>query len=110
MTTYTPGETEDDVIKTTEHDQDLDLTVFIQKFKSLEDSLKALPKAKTVPDEETLEHWIIMVYQPGLFEKEQLDIEVVELYNEATAIKNAGLLPSKYDDEYQQLEDYVNNL
>lgn len=110
MATYTPGDNEDDVIKTTEVAQDIDLTVFIQKFKELEDALKALPKVKTAPDQETLDNWNTVVYGDGQIEKTQLDVQAVELYNEATAIKNAGLLPSKYDDEYQQLEDYVNSL
>jgi hypothetical protein len=110
MATYTPGDNEDHVIKTITADQDLDLTVFIAKFKELESALKSLPKLKTTPDNETMEHWNETVYVDGQTDKDNLDSQAVELYNEATAIKNAGLLPSKYDDEYQQLENYVNNL
>jgi DNA-binding transcriptional MerR regulator len=110
MSTYTPGDNEDHVIKTLSTDQDLDLTVFIDKFKSLERQLKDIPKVKTEPDQETLDHWIATAYVEGQDQKTTLDTQAVELYNEATAIKDAGLLPSKYDDEYQQLEDYVNSL
>jgi hypothetical protein len=110
MATYTPGDNEDHVIKTTSYDQNLDLTVFIEKFTSLKSQLQALPKAKTVPDQETLDHWMGTVYIEGQDQKVHLDGEVVELHNEATAIKNTGLLPAKYNDEYQQLEDYVNSL
>jgi hypothetical protein len=110
MATYTPGDNEDSVVKTTETDQDLDLTVFIEKFKFLKRQLQEIPDIKTVPDQETLVHWMATSYQEGQDEKAYLDNQAVELYNEITAIKNAGLLPSKYDDEYQQLENYVNSL
>jgi hypothetical protein len=110
MATYTPGDNEDHVIKTTETDQDLDLTVFIEKFQSLKQQLQDIPVVKTVPDQEILDHWNSYVVEEGERNKVMLDSQAVELYNEATAIKNAGLLPSKYDAEYQQLEDYVNSL
>lgn len=110
MATYTPGATEDDVIKTTEASQDIDLTVFIEKFQSLKNALQNLPKLKTVPDQESMSYWNDVIYEEGQTHKVFIDAEAVELYNEATAIKDAGLLPSKYDDEYSQLEDYVNSL
>lgn len=110
MATYTSGIDEDHVVKTTETDQDLDLTVFIDKFKSLKRQLQEIPDAKTVPDQETLAYWTAFAYQEGQDGKAFLDAQAVELYEEATAIKDAGLLPSKYDDEYQQLETYVNSL
>jgi len=110
MATYTSGIDEDHVVKTTETDQDLDLTVFIDKFKSLKRQLQEIPDEKTVPDQETFAYWTAFAYQEGQDDKALLDVQVVELYDEVTAIKNAGLLPSKYNDEYQQLENYVNNL
>lgn len=110
MATYTPGATEDDVIKTTETDQDLDLTVFINKFLGLKGALLDLPKLKTIPDQESMDYWNSIVYEEGQTYKAIIDADAVELYLEVTAIKNAGLLPSKYDDEYHQLENYVNSL
>jgi hypothetical protein len=110
MAVYTPGTTEDDVIKTTAAQQNIDLTVFIAKFVDLKEALQALPKIKTEPDQETLDFWLAFAYQEGQDVKDGLDAQAVELYNEVTAIKNADLLPSKYDDEYQQLENYVNSL
>ena len=110
MATYTPGATEDQVIRTTSVDQDLDLTVLMKKFTSLKGHLQGLPVLKTVPDQESIEHWNETVYIEGQERKVTINQQAVILYNEATAIKNAGLLPSKYDDEYQQLEDYTNNL
>ncbi|GAG79744.1 unnamed protein product, partial [marine sediment metagenome] len=46
---------------------------------------------KTVPDQETLDYWMDFAYQEGQAEKVLLDEEVVALYVEATAIKDAGL-------------------
>jgi hypothetical protein len=110
MATYTPGINEDSVIKTTEAAQSLDLTVFINKFVELKNLLQGVPGIKTIPDQESMDHWNETVYVEGQEQKINLDTQAVELYNEVTAIKNAGLLPSKYDDEYKQLENYINNL
>lgn len=110
MAEYTAGETEDDIIKTTENDQDIDLTVWKQQFLYLKGALQDIPNSKSTCDQETLDHWMQSVYVEGQEEKVRLDEQAVLMYEEITAIKNAGLLPSKYDDEYQQLEDYVNSL
>jgi hypothetical protein len=110
MAKYAPGQNEDKIIKTTEEDKTLDLSVFIAKFVELKDALQKLPSLKTTPDQETLDYWVAFAYQEGQDTKDSLDAQAVELYNEITAIKNADLLPSKYDDEYQQLETYINNL
>jgi hypothetical protein len=97
MAEYTPGPYEDKVIKTTEEEKTLDLTVFIAKFVRLRDALQEIPKIKTEPDQETLDFWLAFAYQEGQDTKDGLDAQAVELYNEITAIKNADLLPSKYD-------------
>lgn len=110
MSTYTPGDNEDHVVKTTETDHDLDLTIYIKRFKQIKSGLQAIPGAKTTPDQETLDHWMSTVYVDGQEDKERLDEQSVKLYDEMKPIKDAGLLPSKYDDEYQQLESYVNSL
>lgn len=110
MAKYKPGINEDQVVKTTESILPIDLTVFIAKFVKLKKALQELPKAKLKPDQETLDQWINTVYDEGQVYKGIIDEQARELYMEITAIKNAGLLPSKYDDEYKQLETYVNNL
>ena len=110
MSTYTPGDNEDHVIKTDAVSEDLDLTEFIEAFKRIKSALQDIPAIKTTPDQETLDHWLAFVYVPGQDEKATLDVQAVELYNAVKPIKDVGLLPSKYDDEYQQLENYINNL
>ena len=108
MADYTPGVDEDHIVKST--DKDVDLTILVQEFNTLKDRLQALPVAKTVPDQETLDHWNQTTATEAGAEKEHIDEMAILLYEEATNIKNAGLLPSKYDDEYTQLENYVNSL
>jgi hypothetical protein len=110
MATYTPGDNEDHVIKSDLVSEDLDLTQFIAAFKQIKAALQEIPDEKTTPDQETLDYWTAVVYIPGQDDKKSLDDKAVELYNEVKPVKDAGLLPSKYDDEYQQLESYVNSL
>lgn len=110
MATYTPGDTEDQVIRSEMESEKLDLTEYIAEFRRIKSALQEVPDIKTMPDQETLDHWLAFVYQPGQDEKAVLDSQAVILYNNVKPIKDAGLLPSKYDDEYQQLENYVNSL
>lgn len=110
MATYTPGSNEDHVIKTDSVSEDLDLTQFIEAFKRIKAALQEIPSEKVSPDQETLEYWTAMVYVLGQDDKKSLDNQAVELHNEVKPIKDVGLLPSKYDDEYQQLDNYVNSL
>ena len=110
MAVYTPGETEDDVVKTTASSRDIDLTAFTTEFTDIKEGIQALPKVKTVPDQETLDHWNNWVITDGSIDQVMLDSRAVSLYNEAAAIREAGLLPAKYEDEYQQLKTYVENL
>jgi len=111
MATYTSGIDEDHVIKTISSDNDIDLTAFINKFKKLKEDLQNTPKIKTAPDEETLEYWNeFFVHQDAQQIKAFIDSRVKALYGDLKPIKDAGLLPSKYDDEYQQLKNYINSL
>ena len=110
MATYTPGIDEDQVIKTIETDHYLDLAIYIKKFKNIKSGLQSIPDIKTIPDQETLDHWLATMYEDGQADKERLDAQAVKVYNQIKPIKDAGLLPSKYDNEYQQLENYVNSL
>lgn len=108
MSDYLPGETEDDVIKV--DSKDLDLTVFIEMYQQLELELKALEQHKDTPDQETLDYWNQSVDDRNAGNQASIDERAVFLYEAITPIKDAGLLPSKYDDEYNKLQNYVNNL
>ena len=110
MATYKPGANEDHVIRTESIDHDLDLTIYIKNFKNIKAGLESIPKSKTKPDQETLDHWMGTVYVDGQADKERLDEQTVSLYGQIKPIKDVGLLPSKYDNEYKQLENYINSL
>jgi len=110
MATYKPGINKDCVVKTESVDQNLDLTVFIEEFKALKKELEELPVKKKDPDKETLDYWNERVCNDGQNRKLLIDDRAIQLYDEIKFIKNARLLPSKYDDEYKQLENYINNL
>lgn len=108
MAEYIPGETEDDVIKLT--GQDIDLTQLTVKFNYIKSGLQNLEDHKTVADQETLDYYNQGVDDRNTDEKARLDNQAVDLYNEAKAIKDAGLLPLKYHDEFERLENYVLSL
>lgn len=108
MADYIAGETEDDVIKLV--GTDIDLTQFTVAFIEIKQGLQNLEDYKTVADQETLDFWNQGVDDRNTDEKARLDTRAIDLYVEATAIRDVGLLPSKYEDEYQQLKTYVENL
>ena len=110
MATYTPGANEDEVIKTTETDRTLDLTKLTTEFQRLKAELQSLPEVKTVPDQDTLAFWNERAVPESEQEKHNIDQQAIALYDEADAVRGAGLLPAKYEDEYQQLKTYVENL
>lgn len=110
MATYKPGTNEDHVIKTESVGHDLDLTIYIKKFKNIRNALLAIPGKKLTPDQETLDHWMETVYLDGQEEKERLNQEAVLLYELLKPIKEAGLLPIKYNSQYNQLKTYIENL
>ena len=109
-TTYTAGIDEDHVVKTTETDSELDLSYFINQYTRIKSGIQSLPKVKTSPDQETLDHWNSVVVEDGNLQKGILNNQAKALYEVLKPIYNAGLIPSKYNDEYQQLENYVNAL
>ena len=78
--------------------KNVDLTVYIQRFLDYKTQLQVLPQIKTVPDTETLELYNIHAEN----EQSELNRQIVDLYNDMKPIKDAGLLPSKYDYEYTQ--------
>lgn len=99
---YEPTANEDVVIQT--NDKNIDLTVLIQEYSALKAEYLGLPQVKTTPDQETLNLYNAQVEEETLF----LMNRIVDFYNRIKPIKDAGLLPSKYDNEYQQLENLVN--
>jgi hypothetical protein len=110
MATYTPGSDENYVTKITEIEDEIDLSFYVQRFLNIKNRLLNMPETKSSPDQETLDNWNNVVVPEAELDKDGLDNQAKALYEMLQPIKNAGLIPSKYDDDYQQLEDYVNSL
>jgi len=101
---YEPTANEDIVLDISS--REIDLAVIIQRYQDLKVRLQTLPVLKIAPDAETLE-----IYNRYVDDSlRDTNSSIFELYAKVKPIKDAGLLPSKYDDEYQLLENYVNSL
>jgi len=83
---------------------DIDLSALVAEYITLRDAWFNRPQTKTVPDQETLIHWNEFIE----LENADLETNIRSLYLRLKPIYEAGLLPSKYEDEYQQLETFVN--
>jgi hypothetical protein len=85
-------------------DKEIDLSVLVAEYITLRTAWFNRPQPKTTPDQETLNFWNaeIEIENAGLMG------EITALYYRLKPIYEAGLLPSKYEDEYQQLESFVN--
>jgi hypothetical protein len=90
--------------------EDIDLQHIVDTFLALKAELQALPDwKKTVPDLETLNYWNS--------EQKLLHADLVHeivfgaqnLKNQADPIRDAGLWPSQWEDEYQQLVNFIND-
>lgn len=108
MPEYIAGETEDDVIKKVSND--IDLSVFINEFIEVRQGILNLEQHKETPDQETLDFWNMASDDRNAEEKARLDNKAEYLYLVITPIRDAGLLPGKYEDKYQQLKNYVDKL
>jgi len=101
---YTPTTNEDIILNISS--KEIDLSTLIQRYQNLKAELQELPSRKDIPDDETLE--IYNQWVDGVIEN--TNSRIVDLYNRIKPIKDAGLLPSKYDSKYAQLEQYINKL
>ena len=104
---YEPTPDEDIVKKVTE--TLIDLSVYIERYKGLKKEYQAIPDLKTTPDQETLDFF----NQEREIENQSLEqgirVSAEVLYNDLTPIVDAGLLPAKYQDEYDELEQFINS-
>lgn len=106
--TYT-GNSDDSVV-TKQVTADIDLDDVIDEYQALKAEYQGLPDlAKTEPDQETLDFWNVAK------ELERLEL-VVGIKQRATLllavvdpIRDAGLMPTRYETQYQQLLNFVNS-
>lgn len=94
--------TNEDIVRRVDS-TDIDLAALVQEYLTLKDMYFNRPQAKTVPDQETLDHWNEYID----IENQDLENNIRALYYNIKPIYDAGLLPTKYHDEYNQLETFV---
>ena len=98
----------DKVIHQVISEETIDFNALTAEFTSLKDRLSDVPKLKETPDQETLKFWnqsIISIRKTAI---NNIKSEVVILYEKLKTIKDAGLLPEKYLNKYDTIENFVN--
>jgi hypothetical protein len=98
---YEATANEDVVIQT--NDREVDLSALVDEYLTLKTEYQDRPQVKTVPDQETLNYYNAFI----VLENVDLETRITVLFYRLKPIYEAGLLPSKYNDEYQQLENFV---
>ena len=93
----------EDIVKKVDS-QDIDLSALVQEYVTLKDEYQSRPQTKSTPDQETLDFYNDFVNT----ELGDLFSRISALFSKIKPIYEAGLLPSKYEDEYLQLESFVN--
>lgn len=92
-------------------DQDIDLSAYIAQFLSLKQEYLDLPDFnKTVPDQETLDYWNSEMQLQWEGQAATIRYAASQLLDKVTPIRDAGLLPSQFEDEYLQLYNFVNQI
>jgi hypothetical protein len=88
---------------------ELNIPDLVAEYVAIRDSVVGLSlDQKTVADQETLDFW--NQEQAALFygESAVLKSRAGSLFVKVKAVRDAGLLPAEYEDEYAQLDNFVN--
>lgn len=101
----TPGE----ITKTVAEENVINLAEFVGRYKELEARYKDIPKVKLEPDNQTLDFWNSEIPAIADMEMNAIIRGARVLYRELNAIRIAGLLEEKYEDEFLKLQNFVNN-
>jgi len=104
MAEYTGTADPNEVNKSTTNTTTLIISNGVDKYLELEDRWTNRIRAKTVPDQETLDYW-----NESFVEDEEAAIraEAQVLYDELWPIYQAGLLPPQYEDELLRLKLFL---
>lgn len=107
MSEYLPTADDGVVIKRTDEEQPLQ--VFIDEFLSMKQEYLNLPDhEKTVPDQETLAYWNAEMGIHTADLRNTIRNRAIILKGRIDPIRDAGLLPARFEDEYQQLVTFIN--
>ena len=103
-------ENSDDGLVTKIQTSDIELQQLIDQYIALRDEYQALGDVlKTVPDQETLDLWNAIKGAENIQVEDNIKVGAQSLYQQVQPIYNAGLLPTRYHDEYLQLEQFANS-
>ena len=89
-------------------DVELNLDDLVADYQSIKQAVVSLSRPnKTVPDQETLDFWNDAQDAIYYGEFHVLKVRAGALFVKVKAIRDAGLLPAEYEDEYQQLVNFI---
>ena len=88
---------------------EIDLAVYVNRYLTLRNQYLSLPETKSTPDAETLAFYNAVITSQNEVETAWIKEQATELYIDLQPIYEAGLLPAEYEDEYQQLENFINS-
>jgi hypothetical protein len=107
-TTYIATADESIVIK--QDSGEVDLSALIAQYQSLRTEYQNLPDYnKTVPDQETLDFWNTEMRIQWDNLATEIKYRAGLLLAQVQPIRDAGLFPAAWEDQYQQLVNFVNS-
>lgn len=108
MIEYFTTDNENIIEKVDTDSVNIDLSSLIDRYLALKSEFQALPEEKITPDQETLDFWNEKIILEKVILEDRIKNEARILYRDVKPIFDAGLLPEKYEDEYLQLENFIN--
>lgn len=109
MADYNPTPDLNIINKVSVSNIDINLSEYINKYVTLKAEFLALPKPKTEPDQETLAVYNMELEVLNYIDLMNIKTRAKTLYIELKGVKDAGLLPSEFDLQFTQLENFVNS-
>lgn len=106
--TYEPTSDPNVVEKSTV--EEVDMSQLVGEYQTLKTEYQAIPDwEKTVPDQETLDFWNSEQENLHVGTIADLKSRAQVLKSKIDPIRNQGLFPAQYEDEYQQLVNFINS-
>lgn len=109
MADYTASGDPNIINKETSQGTTINLAEYITIYQGLKADYQAVKKLKDIPDQDTLDFWNAEVTINGQLAIETIKGQATLLYRDLKPIKDAGLLPAIYDDEFNTLETFISS-
>jgi len=88
----------------------VDLAECQNTFQELKGRYKNLPELKKFPDEETLNYYNADMYIRREMEQDYIKRELADILTKLREIKEAGLLPARYADFEDKIQNFLSKL